>query len=141
MAQSVLKGLTFVALQLPKWSRDRDPVMDRREKVIARLEEQKLLIADPTWQRTIQKKGGEIKKKVSRWWTTAPNGAVTFFIRFGHGQIQFQPGKAGIPVPSLDKLPGTIDTLIAAVRAGELDAQMAALSDAIRKKITRKKAA
>jgi hypothetical protein len=59
----------------------------------------------------------------------------------GHGQIQFQPGKAGIPVQSLDKLPGTIDTLITAVRAGELDAQMAALSDAIRKKITSKKAA
>jgi hypothetical protein len=33
----------------------------------------------------------------------------------------FEKGKAGIVVPSKDKLPTVIDTLIAAVRAGELD--------------------
>jgi hypothetical protein len=32
-----------------------------------------------------------------------------------------EKGKAGIVVPSKDKLPTVIDTLIAAVRAGELD--------------------
>jgi hypothetical protein len=37
------------------------------------------------------------------------------------GQAQFEKGKAGIVVPSKDKLPAVIDTLIAAVRAGELD--------------------
>ncbi|WP_426526772.1 hypothetical protein [Bradyrhizobium sp. McL0615] len=35
--------------------------------------------------------------------------------------IEFEKGKAGIAVPSKDKLPTVIDTLIAAVRAGELD--------------------
>jgi hypothetical protein len=35
--------------------------------------------------------------------------------------IEFEKGKAGIVVPSRDKLPTVIDTLIAAVRAGELD--------------------
>ena len=35
--------------------------------------------------------------------------------------IEFEKGKAGIVVPSKDKLPAVIDTLIAAVRAGELD--------------------
>jgi hypothetical protein len=35
--------------------------------------------------------------------------------------IEFEKGKAGIVVPSTDKLPAVIDTLIAAVRAGELD--------------------
>jgi len=34
-------------------------------------------------------------------------------------------GKSAIVVPSLDKLPTIIDTLIAAVRNGELDTQLA----------------
>src|SRR5215468_5684666 len=138
---SVLKSLTFTALALPKWSRDRDPVSDRREKVIAKLEEQKSLIADPTFMRTIQKRSGSVQKKVSRWWITGHNGSVTFFVRYGHGQVQFEKGKAGISVPSLDKLPAVIDQLITAVRAGELDAQLASMSEAVKKKITRKKAA
>jgi hypothetical protein len=37
-------------------------------------------------------------------------------------------GKAGIAVPSKDKLPGVIDTLISAVRAGELDDHFAQAS-------------
>jgi hypothetical protein len=39
--------------------------------------------------------------------------------------IDFKKGKAAIAVPSLDKLPSVIDTLIAAVRNCELDQQFA----------------
>jgi hypothetical protein len=42
-------------------------------------------------------------------------------IKFGAKPIEFEKGKAGIVIPSKDKLPTVIDTLIAAVRAGELD--------------------
>lgn len=42
-------------------------------------------------------------------------------IKFGARPIEFERGKAGIVVPSKDKLPTVIDTLIAAVKAGELD--------------------
>jgi hypothetical protein len=42
-------------------------------------------------------------------------------VKFGAKPIEFEKGKAGIVVPSKDKLPAVIDTLIAAVRAGELD--------------------
>jgi hypothetical protein len=38
--------------------------------------------------------------------------------------IEFEKGKAAIAVPSLDKLPTVIDTLITAVRNGELDEQL-----------------
>jgi hypothetical protein len=138
---SALSQLSFTTLELPKWSRDRDPITDRREKVITKLEEQKSLLADPTFTRTVQKRSGAIQKKVAKWWIVNGGGTATFFVRFGHGQVEFAKGKAGISVPSLESLPTVIDTLITAARAGELDAQMAALSDAIRKKITRKKAA
>jgi hypothetical protein len=42
-------------------------------------------------------------------------------IKFGAKPIEFEKGKAGIVVPSRDRLSAVIDTLILAVRAGELD--------------------
>ena len=39
--------------------------------------------------------------------------------------LEFEKGKSAIAVPSLDKIPAVIDTLIAAVRNGELDEQLA----------------
>lgn len=49
------------------------------------------------------------------------NGQYVMSIKFGSRPVEFEKGKAGIAVPSKEKLPGVIDTLIAAVRAGELD--------------------
>jgi hypothetical protein len=46
---------------------------------------------------------------------------VVISIKFGAKPIEFEKGKAGIVAPSKDKLPAVIDTLISAVRAGELD--------------------
>ena len=42
------------------------------------------------------------------------------FIKFGSKPVEFEKGKAGIVVGSKEKLPAVIETLIAAVRAGEL---------------------
>ena len=54
---------------------------------------------------------------------TDPSGQVvmSMSIKFGARPIEFEKGKAGIAVGSRDKLPAVIDTLISAVRAGELD--------------------
>ena len=49
-------------------------------------------------------------------------------IKFGTKPIEFEKGKAGIVVPSKDKLPTVINTLIEAVRAGELDDLLAQAS-------------
>ena len=42
-------------------------------------------------------------------------------IKFEAKPVEFEKGKAGIVVGSKEKLPTVIGTLIAAVRAGELD--------------------
>ena len=52
---------------------------------------------------------------------TDPTGQLVVSVKFGARPIEFEKGKAGIAVPSRDKLPAVIDTLISAVRAGELD--------------------
>jgi hypothetical protein len=48
-----------------------------------------------------------------------------FTIQSGWKPIEFDKGKSAIVVLSQDKLPTIIDTLIAAVRNGELDEQLA----------------
>ena len=51
----------------------------------------------------------------------SPSGQIVMSVKFGARPIEFERGKAGIVVLSKDKLPAVIETLIAAVRAGELD--------------------
>jgi hypothetical protein len=48
-------------------------------------------------------------------------------IRLGN-LVEFEKGKTAISVPTLDKLTSVIDTLISAIRNGELDAQLEAAS-------------
>jgi hypothetical protein len=121
----VLKSLSFTAL--PK--NVNDPVQSRRVKFVAKLEEQKLLLKDPNHVRTVQRwtkvdgqRQAVTKQQAVRpWWKTDPAGQVVMSIKFGAKPLEFEKGKAGIVVPSKDKLPMVIDTLISAVRAGELD--------------------
>ena len=118
----VLKSLSFTAT--PKTGND--PVQQRRAKFVSKLEEQKLLLKDPNHVRTIQrwvKVNGERQattkqQAVRPWWKTDPAGQVVMFIKFGARPIEFEKGKAGIVVPSKDKLPTLIDTLIAPSEPG-----------------------
>ena len=121
----VLKSLSFAAL--PKNSND--PVQTRRAKLISRLEEQKSLLADPNLIRTVQRtvtENGEKRivskqQKVRPWWRTDSAGHLFMSIKFGGRPIEFEKGKSAVAVPSKEKLPAVLTTLIEAVRAGELD--------------------
>jgi pimeloyl-ACP methyl ester carboxylesterase len=71
------------------------------------------------------------------------SGTVHFIMRVGGKALELQPGKAAISIGSLDKLPGVVDALITAVRAGELDPQIkeAAAARGLMMAARRKKAA
>jgi hypothetical protein len=121
----VLKSLSFTAL--PKSGND--PIQTRRAKFVAKLEEQKQLLKDLNHVRTVQrwtKVNGERQattkqQAVRAWWKADASGQVVMSVKFGARPIEFEKGKAGIVVGSKEKLPALIDTLIAAVRTGELD--------------------
>lgn len=128
-----LKSLHIVPLP----SSSNNPTLDRRTRMVAHLEEQKPLLKDPSYQRLIKswakneegrKALVETKQRVLPWWSAQPNGSYVLFIRSGWKPIEFEKGKAAIAVQSLEKLPLVIDTLIAAVRNGELDEQLAQAS-------------
>jgi hypothetical protein len=126
---SALKSLTFTTL--PKIGAN--PTLDRRTKIIARLEEQKLLLNDPNYTRTVRtwvKKDGQLtpvdkQQRVLPWWRVNANGSYAFSVRLGSKPIEFEKGKNAIAVPSLAKMPLVIDILITAVRNGELDEYLA----------------
>lgn len=126
---SALKSPNFTVL--PKL--DGNPTIERRLRTVTRLEEQKSLLGDPSYVRRgrsfIRENGVrkvvETEQRVTPLWRKHVDGSYLFSIRSGSKAIEFEKGKAAIAVPSLDKLPSVIDTLIAAVRAGELDAQLA----------------
>lgn len=92
-----------------------------------------MLLNDPTYSRTVRtsiKKDGqrtviEKQQRVLSWWRPIQNGTFAFFIRAGYKPLEFAKDKTAIAVPSVDKLPAVIDTLITAVRNGELDEQLA----------------
>lgn len=125
---SNLKSLAFTSV--PKT--EDSPVHLRRKKLIERLEEQKALAKDHSHIRLVrkwQKKDGErimTEKKipVRPWWKTDEKGQVIFSVLVGYKPVEFEKGKGGILVGSPEKLPAVIDTLVAAVRAGELDSLM-----------------
>lgn len=123
-----LKSLTFTTLP----ASSRNPIEIRRSKTIARLEEQKLLLQDPTYKRSVQrwvKINGqksllEKQQRVFPWWRKT-NAGVVFFLRVAGKPLEFEKGKAGIAVSSLQKIPEVIDTLIEAIQNGELDGGLA----------------
>jgi hypothetical protein len=64
-------------------------------------------------------------QRVSPWWVKMSDGSYLFTIRSGWKPIEFDKGRSAIVVLSQDRLPAIIDTLIAAVRNGELDEHLA----------------
>jgi len=95
------------------------------------------LLADPTFVRRVKrwekKESGEkvlVEKPIrtAKWWQPDQNGGYVMTVKVGSKRIEFEKGKAAIAVGSLEKLPGVIDSLIKAVRAGELDEQLSQAS-------------
>ena len=128
------KTLTFT--QLPKLTAA-DPVIHRRNKLIVRLQQQIALAQDPQFTLTRQKwiadetgvkQLRELRKRVRAWWRTDPTGAVVLTVRYGAKPIEFAPGKAAIAVGKKEKLISTLETVIAAVEAGELDGVLGQMS-------------
>ena len=65
------------------------------------------------------------KKRVRPWWREDVLGTIGLTVRYGAKAIEFEKGKNAIVVPSKDQLVATLDTVIAGVKAGELDEHLA----------------
>jgi len=115
-------------------NKNSNPLIKRRERLLAKLDEQKAmataLIAGETytcfkekWQVNPDTQVRE-KTKVARNikpWHYKRNNQYFLEIRYGNKPLELQKGLHAIQVGELENLVPTIDTIIAAIVAGELD--------------------
>ena len=129
---SALKALNFVAV--PKQANN-DPVQSRRNKLITQLEQQRELAKDEHYvvkrQKWIKQEDGskalvDRPKRVKRWWRMDGAGNYFLVLRYGNKVLSPTPDKGAIAVGDNSKLAEILEAVISAVRAGELDAAMAA---------------
>jgi hypothetical protein len=118
-----------------------DPIIARREKLLTRLQEQReiaLCFVDgkpfvgPDKQRVKinAETGGKTTettpKRVKAWFSGAAD-SIVLEVRYGNVPIEFAPGKTAVEVGKVAKLVPTIETVIEAVKAGEVDELLKAI--------------
>jgi hypothetical protein len=67
--------------------------------------------------------------RVKQWWFKDWAGNMFFAIRYGAKPIHIQKDKSAIKVANAAELPSVITALMRAVEAGELDVQLAAITN------------
>ena len=105
--------------------------LKRRRKLIAKIDEQILLVTDsnyrPTKTKWVHNEDGterklEIPKRLRRWWTEHLGGTVLLTIRYGNKVIELEQGKNAIELSSKAELEPTLQSIKKAVDNGEFDA-------------------
>ena len=141
-----MNALTSLKLVSAKRPSDIPPIVNRRNRLIAKIWEQTELAKNvqegkdyaPIRTRSVKdRETGDIRrveapKRIKAWWFTADNGKVCLIVKYGAKVLELAKGKSAIEVGSMAELIPTLDTLKAAVAAGELDAQIDSASDTLR---------
>jgi hypothetical protein len=142
-AMSALNGLKLVGTQKPT---QLPAVQQRRNKLAKRLWEQIELakaqqagttFAPTRFRSVVQNDTGlrrqvEVPKRVKAWWFVAENGKLALSVRYGTKLIELAKGKWAVELGGEKELIPVLETLKAAVLAGELDAQINTASDKLR---------
>lgn len=147
---SYLKSLKLTSAVVMRPSDD--PVLRTREKIVTQLIEQKAIVGarlrneeylvfHNAWRKNEagEKVQVKVKKRLRQGWFTDASGKVFFALRYAGKAVEFTKDKNAVEVGDLTALPAILDELVEAVRAGELDASLAAAGQA-RTAILRKNA-
>lgn len=139
-----LMGLKLIAAKQPANVADEQV---RRLKMVKRLVEQRELATAlaagvayrPEKTRTIkddatgERRSVVVNKRVKQWWFATDDNRIALTVRYGSQTLELARGKFSVDVANLDQLVPTIDLLIDVVRAGELDAQIAAAATTLKR--------
>lgn len=147
-----MNALANLKLIAAKRTNQHPPVVQRRNRLISKIWEQcKLAEAQqdgkvfaPQVTRTIknndtgERKTVEITKRIKPWWWVAENGKVCLNVKYGSKVVELAKGKTAIELGTPADLIPTLEALKAAVGAGELDAQIEAVSGTLRASFAKK---
>ena len=144
--------LSALKLTAAKRTTSHSPVMQRRNKLLAKLAEQiGLANAAATGERftvtklktvvdaeTGERKTVETDKRLKQWWFANEAGKTCISLRYGAAVIELAKGKNSVEVANSKELVTTLETIAKAVEAGELDEQIAAVANASKAKFKKK---
>ena len=139
---TALANLKLIAAKRPT---QLSPVALRRNKVAIRIDEQiELAKAQsegrefvPTRMRSVrddetgETKSVQVPKRVKAWWWAADNGKLCLSLRYGAKVIELAKGKSAVEVAGDAELVAVLETLKAAIAAGELDTQIEAVARSV----------
>ena len=125
------------------------PVMQRRQKLIAKIDEQICLATaamdGTTYQSTkfknvVNAETGEteykqVAKKLRTWWWRNEAGKVNLVVRYGARIIELAKGKNSIELENEAAILPTLDLIRKAAEAGELDEAITKVSKAVELKL------
>ena len=143
MSTSALATLKLTTARKPRALPD---VVKRRNKLLQKLTEQRdLAVALEQGQHYAPKRlrslrdadtGARVVKEVAvrikPWFWTGEKGECLLSINYGSKQIELQKGKTAIDVGHAGNLVTVLETVISAVKSGELDPQIEAASSKLR---------
>jgi hypothetical protein len=139
---SVIAKLKLVA---SKRERNLSPIVVRRNKLAAKIEEQLMLataqkegrLYAPKRIKNVTNSEGErvaveTTKRVKEWYWTTPANKINLCVRYGSKTLELSKGKNAIELSTGDELLATLSILKEAVIAGELDDAINTASDKLR---------
>ena len=139
---SVIAKLKLVA---SKRERNLSPIIVRRNKLAAKIEEQLQLATAQKEGRSYAPKriknvtnaegervAVETTKRVKEWYWTTPANKINLCVRYGSKTLELSKGKNAIELSSGEELLSTLSMLREAVIAGELDDAITNASDNLR---------
>jgi hypothetical protein len=139
---SVIAKLKLVA---SKRERNLSPIVVRRNKLAAKIEEQLQLataqkegrLYAPKRIKNVTNAEGErvaveTTKRVKEWYWTTPANKINLSVRYGSKTLELAKGKNAIELSSGDELLATLSMLKDAVIAGDLDDAITNASDNLR---------
>ena len=140
--------MSFIAkLKLVSSKRERNlsPIIVRRNKLAAKIEEQLQLataqkegrLYAPKRIKNVTNAEGErvaveTTKRIKEWYWTTPTNKINLCVRYGSKTLELSKGKNAIELSSGEELLSTLSMLKDAVIAGELDDAITNASDNLR---------
>jgi hypothetical protein len=130
---TLLSSLTIVQAN-PASLRERG-IVSMRQKLLDRLADQialaEAVVSGQSFQRVRFRRTRDlendeitempVRTRVRPWWSQDKDGTILVWIKYGNQMLELQKGKTAIRIKSRDELISTFNTVLEAVRAGELD--------------------
>ena len=139
---STLNTLKLVAA---KPQRENNPVIQRRQKLLAKLDEQIALAAAKAAgtvytamrSKRVKDANGNVSvvqqpKRVKAWFWAVDGGKVCVAVKYGNKVVELARGRTAVETTAAE-LTATLAVLRKAVESGEIDAQIEAVSAGVRR--------